>query len=429
MIVFLKKIRAKTIFSKFQPVKVEALELEYLKATLDGLDIENYIIDELFSLKPPRNIFPEIVVLTGYNVSEMEIIREAKNYKKKNIDTKIIVGGVHIQKNSGEFHSEYIDYVCHSQSLEVFKELIKSIINGDKKILSRGVDSNIYKEDSKEKYWHIGSRYSIDSQETILPDRIILNKIVDKTRYLEKRRVALIKGSVGCKYNCAYCYCNGINNGYFIEADYNKMRIEIETIDGDYFWIVDDILFSHRDQALVFIEEFKQINTRKKMIVYLRADFILKNLDILCKLKEVGIVEVIVGFESTSNEELKAYEKTTDALDYPRVIRALEREKIDLTALFMVNPDYSLKDFKALNLFIKENKIQVFTISILTPIKGTKTYRLLKEELTTNDPEKFDFLHLVLPSKLPRGIFYICFYGIQVRLLKSRRMWKFILRK
>lgn len=427
MIVFLKKVRTKTMFSKFDPIKVEPLELEYLKTILEVMKIENYIVDELFSLIEP-NSNPDIVILTGYNVSEKQIIEEAKRYKDDYENVKIIVGGVHIQLNSSEFHSEYIDYVFTSQSLYRFKELVEDILYKNQKRIFKGIDSYIYKEDSKQKEWHIGIKEFINYQEEVVPDRTIFNKIIDKTRFLEKRKVALIKGSIGCNYRCSYCYCKLINSGYYIAPDYFKMATEIDSIDSDYFWIVDDVLFSNRIQALKFIDEFKQIKN-KQIIAYLRADCILENLDLLPKLKDVGLIEVIVGFESTNNQELKGYEKTTDALDYPKVISYLKKEKIDLTALFMVNPDYRLKDFSNLNQFIKKNKIEIFTLSILTPIRGTKNYELQKNNLTTNDPKRFDFLHLVLPSKLPKWIFYLEFYRLHLRLLASKRIWKYILNK
>src|SRR6056297_929268 len=143
MIVFLKKVRTKTIFSKFEPVKVEPLELEYLKSVLEDIKVENYIIDELYSLKEPK-VKPDIVVLTGYNVSERQIIEEAKRYKEDFPKIEIIIGGVHVQLNSKEFHKEYIDYVFTSQSLNSFKNLIESIRDGDRKKPLKGIDSLIY---------------------------------------------------------------------------------------------------------------------------------------------------------------------------------------------------------------------------------------------------------------------------------------------
>ena len=44
MIVFLEKVRVETIFSKFEPIITEPLELLYLKALLDELNIENHFI-------------------------------------------------------------------------------------------------------------------------------------------------------------------------------------------------------------------------------------------------------------------------------------------------------------------------------------------------------------------------------------------------
>lgn len=92
----------------------------------------------------------------------------------------------------------------------------------------------------------------------------------------------------------------------------------------------------------------------------------------------------------------------------------------------MVHPNYGFRDFKILNNFIKENKIDVYTISIMTPVKGTNLYDEMKDELIEKRPEKFDFLHLVLKSKLPKFIFYILFYSLHIRMLKSKRIKKFI---
>lgn len=423
MIVFLKKVRVKTIFSTFEPVVVEPLELFYLKSVLNKMNIENHVIDELFKLKEPSAVIPDVVVLTGYNVAENEIIKQAKYYKLKYPQVKIIVGGVHIQGNSDVFHSDAIDYVCHTQSLSTFKELINKIIMNNEAPIA-GVD--FQKNNST---WYISNKVVLETKEFIYPDRSFYNQYSHKLRYLEKRNVALIKGSIGCPYNCSYCYCKLLNNGKYIKANYKVLIDEIESIDADYFWIVDDVLFSNRSDALEFIELIKAKNLKKKIIGYLRADFILREKDLLPLLKEAGLVEIIVGFEATDNDELNKYQKSTNALDYPEVITLLNIYDIDLTALFMVQPEYTLRDFRKLYRFIKNNNIDVYTVSILTPIKGTRDYNLLKDKLIVDNPEKFDFLHLVLKSRLPKWLFYMLFYGVHIRLLTSKRVWKYISRR
>ncbi len=416
MIVFLKKVRVKTVFSAFEPVVTEPLELCYLKTVLNTMNIENYIIDDLFKLKEP-SLIPDVIVLTGYNVAENEIIKDAKNYKTKYPHVKIIIGGVHIQGNINEFYASGIDYICHTQSLNTFRLLIDKISKQDYSTTD-GVDSYINGK------WVKGNKVTLYEKEDILPDRSLFYKMSHKLRYLDKRNIALIKGSIGCPYNCSYCYCKKLNDNHYIKANYEKIIMEMENINADYFWIVDDVLFANRSDALNFISIIKSRNLNVKIIGYLRADFILKEKDLLPLLKEAGLSEIIVGFEATNNDELQNYDKTTNALDYPEVISLLKESNIDLTALFMVQPEYSVKDFMNLYRFIKVNKIDVYTISILTPIKGTNDYELLKDELTTDNPKKFDFLHLVLKSNLPKWLFYLLFYGVHVRLLKNKRVWR-----
>lgn len=429
MIVFLKKARVKTIFSAFEPVITEPLELCYLKTVLNSMNVESYLIDELLGLTQPEPIAPDIVVLTGYNVAEQEIVREAHLYKMKYPNVKIIFGGVHIQGNSNEFHVKEVDYVCHTQSLNTFKTLIEKLMNMDENILIDGVDSLINGEKLEEAHWCIGKKEIIYNNQNILADRSVFNQISNKLHYLEKRNVALIKSSIGCPFNCSYCYCKQLNSNHYVKADYDKMIHEMESIEADYFWIVDDVLFSQRSDALEFIDIITSRKAKLKIIGYLRADFILREKDLLGKLREAGLTEVIVGFEATNNDELRGYDKTTNALDYPKVISLLKENSIDLTALFMVQPNYDTSDFKNLNKFIKQNKIDVFTVSILTPVKGTEDYELLKNNLITRNPEKFDFLHLVLKPKLPKWLFYALFYSIHLQLLKSKRVWKYILNR
>lgn len=423
MNIFLKKVRIKTLFSLAEPIVVEPLELEYLETITNSLGYQSYIIDELFSETThiPKEIIPDIVVLTGYNVIEKKIIDEARFYKYKYPNAKIIVGGVHVQLNVLSFYDKHIDYIVHSQDIEVFKNVLLKIQGKD--VNSNGFDYRL------EDQWIKGDKEILYKNQGILPNREFFSRIKDKTHYLEKRNIALIKGSIGCPYKCSYCYCRLLNEGKYINADYKRMIQEMDSISADYFWIVDDTLFVNRTDALLFIDEVHKAKLNKKFIAYLRADFIIKEKDLLPQLKAIGLNEIIIGFEAVTEEELQNYNKKTEILDYPKVIELLKINDIDYTALFMVQDHYDFNEFFNLYRFIKRNKIEVFTLSIFTPIKGTKEYEKERENLITEDPRKFDFLHLVTKSKLPKFLFYLYFYGVHLRLIESKRILKFILRR
>ena len=444
MIVFLEKVREKTIFSFFEPIVTEPLELMYIQAILMQEKITSYIIDDKFKLDKPKGAIPNLVILTGYNVAENLIVSKAKAYKNKYPTVKIMVSGVHAQLNREAFRTKGIDYVYFSQSLETFRTFIKTAVDleldyekEDNKYISnkhinnkevkstyfqKGVDIYNKLTDS----WQLGQDDVLIKSENIFPDRLVFNDIKSQTRYIDKTQVALVKSSHGCPYSCSFCYCRLLNNGIYIKPDYKRLISEISEIDSSYIWVIDDSFFVTREDALDFIVNAKNEYLNKSLIIYLRADFIVENEDLMSELKSWGIDEVIVGFESEDESILSEYNKGQTANIYEKAVNILKKEAIELTALFIVDPAYEIKDFLRLYKYIKKLDLDLYTISIMTPLKGTLDYELRKHELIETDPRKFDFLHLVLKSKLPKWLFYTLFYLCHLRLIKSKRIRKMI---
>ncbi len=432
MTIFLKKVRARTLFSLLDPVRVEPLELCYLQAASDQVGIESVILDNLFGLLEPPGIQPQAVVLTGYNTAEREILKEAKAYKKVYPDAKIIVGGLHVELNREAFRKHEIDFVLHSQDLTVFQSVLRFLQGDLLELPLAGLDRRIASEDGSD-LWRVGTRLSVEALQRIKPTKTLSNLVSERTRYLDKTTVALVKSRIGCPYQCDFCYCKRMNDGVHVKSDYQELLRDVRRIRANYHWLVDDVFLTSRQDALDYLQAYEGMTgsegegeTKLSLIAYLRADFIIKESDLLGQLKVCGLDEVIVGFEATGNAELEEYHKQTNALNYPKVIELLRDHEIDLTALFMVRPDYGLADFLRLNQFIKENLLDTYTISIFTPLKGTRSYEDLRSELVTEDPKKFDFLHLVLEPRLPRVVFYGLFYWLHWRLLKSKRMRSFV---
>jgi hypothetical protein len=63
-------------------------------------------------------------------------------------------------------------------------------------------------------------------------------------------------------------------------------------------------------------------------------------------------------------------------------------------------------------------------------MKGTDLYDLYKEEITTNDPSSFDFLHLVMkPKYMNRWMFYFRFYSLYAdQIFRSVYVRKFLIK-
>ena len=62
-----------------------------------------------------------------------------------------------------------------------------------------------------------------------------------------------------------------------------------------------------------------------------------------------------------------------------------------------------VKPQEAVNAFFlcQAEQIPYTGISIFTPIPGTALYRQYEKRLLTTEPEKWDFMHLVVPPVLP----------------------------
>ena len=185
MKIFLKKIRSRTLFSLFNPVRVVPLELCYLQASSDNLGMESFVIDDLFGLLEPQGIRPQAVVLTGYNTAEGEILKEAEVYKKVYPEAKILVGGLHVELNRESFRKHDIDFVIHSQDLTVLQDVLRFIRGDILEMPLAGVDMRIVSEDGRD-LWREGTRIVVQSPQRISPNRTLTSIVWDGTRYLDE---------------------------------------------------------------------------------------------------------------------------------------------------------------------------------------------------------------------------------------------------
>ncbi len=406
--IILKKVRKSTPFSWINPIIVEPLELEYLKAVVDELHLNSVIIDELYH---QEEVVGDVVVLNGYNTARDQMMLEAKQLKEKSPGTIVIGSGVDVQVNWKLYEKSDFDYLVISNQLSVFRNLIEHIVlkkqisfNG---ILALDGISGFDKE-------HLSIDCDVmTSFEPIIPSRTYFDHIKHQTRYLLYDNVALVKRSHSCPYECAFCFCKQLNQGHYITRSYEALLKEMASINAEYFWVVDDVFIHNTVEAESFIETFK--NASYKMIVYLRADFITTHSELMEKLKDAGIVEVIVGFESIKSSTLKDFNKGYTSDINTKSINVLKKAGLSFTALFMVDIGDEQKDFIALKKYIKKHQLLNYTFSIFTPLRGTDLYKVYEKDIVDFKCEHYDFLHLVLkPLKMNSITFKISFIELFV---------------
>ena len=132
----------------------------------------------------------------------------------------------------------------------------------------------------------------------------------------------------------------------------------------------------------------------------------MKHPNLFAKWKDIGLAEVFIGFESFNNKQLNDLKKNITVEQQYKAAKILNDLKIGIAGSFMVDQSYTREDFDGLISHIRSLKVDVVICSILTPLPGTQLYESKKAELITDKPEAYDFLHTVLPTKLPLKQFY-----------------------
>ena len=429
MKVLLVKCHKKTIFSMLEPIVTEPLELEYLSGLLKKLEVEHRIYDPLIEGGCFEKVFntykPDVLVLSGYITAVNTIIRHSRYAKNKYPDVKVVVGGVHAEINYEDFFLDTIDFIVHADGVNTFAKLLQSSFSKEEAAKITGI---AFHDRVK---WQINSKCETSLENLPLPNRSYFEKYKAKTKYLHYHPVALVRTALSCPFNCSFCYCKLLNKGTYSARSIQSVAEEITSINSEYIWIVDDSFLLDRGRVLEFIAEIKRQKIKKKFIAYSRVDFILGNEDIIEKLADIGFVELIIGMEAVDDKKLKEFNKHYLANDNLKSADILAKYGIRLTALFIVGIDFTFKDFRNLSRSLKQMKLDSYTFSIFTPLKGTEVYQNYQDQIIRKDYAdyaKYDFLHLVLrPSQMSPAFFYLNFYLLYLeQFFRSRYIRRFI---
>lgn len=401
---------------------VEPLELEILCALKRNSDAV-VILDMILEKKSFESFVsvhkPDVLCVTGYITNVSTIISYCQSAKKITEKIITIVGGVHCEVCPEDFQHDSIDFRVVRNAAVIFTDLLNHIDKNTEP--PQGV---FRKEDTLANTTLPPYNFKIP-----FPDRSSVAQYRDKYFYIFHDKVALIKTSFGCPFQCSFCFCRIITDGKYYQRPLNEVLQELEQINETEIYIVDDDFLVDRKWLQSFISEIKLRNIRKHYLVYGRADFIAKNPDIMHELAEIGLRTVIVGFESFSDKELEKYNKNTSVEMYKETMAVLHREKIDVFATIIIPPDWDKSDFKNMVDVIKSLNIHFVNLQPLTPLP--KTGISFPEDQIIIDKQNYpqwDLAHIsVQPSKLSVPEFYKEILNAYNSILYSPKvLWKYL---
>lgn len=384
-------------------ITVEPLVLEYLGATVpehqvEILDmvIENNLIEKL------REFRPEVVSITGFTVHVSIILEICCLIKTYDSNIFTIIGGSHAFFKPEDFFTPNINIIVATDDVMIFPKLItnKSTVENLKCI------PGLYLQ-IENRWVHTGRPECITNLDALpFPDRKLTQKYRNKYKWYFHKKVATVWGSVGCPHRCYFCTQWIKSNGKFIARSPESLVEEILSINEELIFIADDNTFVDIKRAEKFYTLVKERGLKKKFIGYCSPKIAVEHSDLIRKWSEIGLVQVVVGFESIREKDLLDVKNKNSLEIAEKAIEVFRKFGIDTMASFIIYPDFSKEDFADLRKYVSGKKLFYSEYTPLTPFPGSVLYNQRKEDVTSTNPELFDMQHMVLPTTLNLKEFY-----------------------
>ncbi|MCL1825640.1 MAG: radical SAM protein [Betaproteobacteria bacterium] len=416
----------------------EPLELEYLAARVEQLGHHADIVDLILEKMSLEYFLAQkkydIVGFTAYltHVGIVKDLSERAHTFDPNMVT--LVGGVHAEVNPDDFDDPRIDLVVHGNAMTSMKPLLTSLEEADLSDSEGRAKAFDNIRSTIPGVWQRGkARPPFETNFPFpFPDRSKTRKYRNKYSYSYLSRCASIKTSYGCPYDCNFCFCTCITQNNYFERDLREVIEEIKTIEEPNFYVVDDNFLLRRKRVLEFCRLMEEENIKKTFILFGRADFVVKNPDVMERLRDVGLHAVFVGIESFSENDLTSIGKNSSVAMNVKAIETIESLGMNCYCGLIAMPDWDRSDFDNVINFLGRFKNPIINLQPLTPLPGTVCYEQYKSQLVVPREryEVWDLAHLMIkPLKMAPSDFYRNILRVYYKTSTGLHMHWYILHK
>jgi len=243
----------------------------------------------------------------------------------------------------------------------------------------------------------------------------------EKTLFPE---IACVRTSAGCPNRCSFCVVHFLANGKYLQREVESVVDEIESLDQEYVYFVDDETFINTRRMTQIAELLIERGVKKKYISWARSDTICGHPELFELWKKAGLEFVYIGFESLKAENLDGYNKNATPEQNRKAREVLGDLDLNIHAALMIDPDFTKEDFLTVQQAIKEIAPAEFAFTVLSPPPGTPSFMEACDTFICDDPcYYYDCIHTILPTRLPLKQFYRYFailYALGARQMPAK---------
>jgi len=348
---------------------------------------------------------PDVVGITGNTADVYRMLAVLADVKKIDNSILTVAGGHHATMVPQDFNKAAVDVIVIGDGEVTFPELIR--------VYARKGDfssvAGIMFRDDNGVFQATAPRQGCACLDTLpLPMRSLTAGC--RNRYFRGswRPLASIMTSRGCPFRCSFCALWKISGGRYMVRSPESVVGELETIAEDFIDFAEDNALHDVPRARKIAELISERGIKKTYKLYARSDTVVRHPSLIEQWKRVGMELVLIGMESFRDSELRGLNKANNVRNNEEAIRILHRNGVEIAAYFIIQPDYTEQDFDQLASYVASMNLTQPIFTVLTPLPGTDLYEQKFKELTTHNYELYDFVHPVLPTKLPLEKFYAC---------------------
>lgn len=382
--------------------RAEPLALEILAATIPDHEVKILDLRVDPSLTETLESFaPDLVGVTGYTTNVPRMLSICREVKELDRTIFTVVGGHHASLCSEDFDCEDVDVIVVGEGEATFPELIEAVAEGSDYHSVAGI---IYRQDGRQVRTPTRDPTVLD--DSPLPARHLVDDYREEYHFQFWTSPYPVETARGCPYRCKFCSVWAFHRGKCRVKSPGRVLEELEGRLGDVVAFVDDNFLQSLSRAERIYELIKATRIKTRFWMQARSDSIVRRPDLIEKWAKIGLSTVLVGFEKFREEELTDLNKRSTVHTNEEAARIMNQNGVDIWGAFIVDPQWTKPDFDALIDYVRRLKISFPQFTVLTPLPGTEFFREKINELTTRNYELFDFLHSVLPTRLPTREFY-----------------------
>jgi radical SAM superfamily enzyme YgiQ (UPF0313 family) len=326
----------------------------------------------------------DLVGITAFTSNINRAYEIAKIYQKQGI--KVVIGGIHASMHPEEA-IEYADSVVIGEAEGIWAKVIGDFEEGRLQARYKGplIDLNKFK---------------------IRPRRDLLHP-----NYFWQP----VQTSRGCPFNCHFCSVSKHLGREYRQRHAQDVLEEIAEINSSYIVFVDDNLIGYseasRERAKKIFTGMTESKLQKKwwMQTSINAS---DDEEVLRLAAKSGCMFAFIGFEAVDTKILKTMKKNVNIKagidNYKRVTEKFHNNGIGVLGAFIVGNDHeSTSYYENMADFLVHSGIDIFQITVLTPLPGTALMEQLQHErrlIFENFPKDWDKYRFSYMVHQPEGV-------------------------